>query len=131
MRYLGIDYGEKKIGLALTDDEAKFAMPHSVIANIGMQKAVDDIKKICGEKEVSKIIVGESKDFKGKPNPIMREIEKFKLKLEEDVKLPVFYHPEVFSTMEAGRITGRNKGVDASAAALVLQSFIDKNNMLK
>jgi len=131
MRYLGIDYGEKKIGIAVSDEDGKIAMPYSVIANIGMQKAIDDVKKICREKEVGKIVIGESKNFKGESNLIMREIEKFKKIIEKETELPVFYHPEVYSTMEASRLSAKNVQLDASAAAIVLQSFIDKNNMLK
>lgn len=123
---MGIDYGEKKIGIAISDENGKIAMPFGIIANIGMADAVNKVKKICQEKEVNQIVIGESKDFKGNPNPIMREIVKFKELLEKEAKLPTFYYPEVLSTQEALRITGKNKSIDASAAAIVLQSFIDR-----
>lgn len=126
MRLIGIDYGEKKIGIAISDENGKIAMPFGVIANIGIADAAGKVKKLCDEKGVHQIVIGESKDFKGNPNPIMKEIVKFKDILEKEAKLPIFYYPEVLSTMEASRITGKNKSIDASAAAIVLQSFLDR-----
>lgn len=123
---MGIDYGEKKIGIAISDENGKIAMPFGVIANIGIADAAKKVKKLCDEKRVHQIVIGESKDFKGNPNPIMREITKFKELLAKEANLPISYHPEVLSTVEASRITGKNKSVDASAAAIVLQSFLDK-----
>lgn len=131
MRFLGIDYGEKKVGVAASDESGSFAMPLVVLPNIGQEKLAKDILAICQERGVEKVVMGESKNFKGEPNPIMKEIEKFKTLLEKESGLPVVYHPEVFSTQEAMRLGGKTSQTDASAAAIVLQSFIDKVNMIK
>lgn len=147
MRYLGIDYGEKRIGLALSDESAKFAFPHSVILNFGKKNTAEKIKKICDENQVGKIILGKSLDYKGRPNPIMDKIEQFKKELEIAIKLPVIYENESLTTVEAGRVLkgertrppvqdGRKptekyfkmkRKIDASAAALILRSHLDKN----
>lgn len=148
MRLLGIDYGAKKIGLALSDTSAIFAFPHSVILNKGIDKSADEIFRICVENGVSKIILGRSIDFKGRPNPIMADILKLKKKLEEDFSIDVQFEDEFSSTREArtlslkddlGRIASRaraskkkiKKIVDAEAAAIILKSYIDRQNMLK
>ena len=132
MRLIGIDYGEKRIGIALSDESGAFAFPHSVIINCSDCAILNvaQIKKICGENDVGKIILGESLDYKGKPNPIMKKIEKFKVLLEKEINLPVIYQSEILTTKEAERIIGKTKKTDASAAALILRSYIDKEKML-
>ena len=78
MRYLGIDYGTKRIGVALSDEKGKMAFAHSVIPNLGERKNGGKNKKICAENFVGKIILGKSLNYKGEPNPIMAKIEPFK-----------------------------------------------------
>lgn len=149
MRYLGIDYGTKNIGLAISDESGRFAFPHDTIINIGIEKSVEKIKIITDDKKIGKIILGKSLDYNGEPNLIMTEIEKFKNILEEKTGIDVAYENEVLTTMEAKRhmrgervrppvakkrslavgIAKEKKTVDASAAALILKSFLDKNNV--
>jgi len=130
---MGIDYGEKRIGVAISDEGGGFAFAHSVIANCSKCATLNvaQIKKICQEKNVSKIILGESLDYKGQPNPVMEKIEKFKNILEKETSLPVIYQTETLTTQEAERIQGKIAKIDASAAALILRSFIEKQNMVK
>ena len=135
MRLLGIDYGTKRIGIALSDERGEFAFPHSVIQNCPTQKcatlSVAQIKKICGENEVEKIIIGKSVDYDGRPNPVMRKIEAFKTLLEKEIGLPVEYEDETLTTVEAREIQGNVKKIDASAAAVILQSFIEKEKVIE
>ena len=57
MRYLGIDYGEKRIGIALSDENGKMAFAHSVVLNVGFKKVLVEIKNICLENSVGKIVL--------------------------------------------------------------------------
>ena len=57
MRLLGIDYGSKKIGLALSDESGQFAFSYDVIAN--NVKTLDSLAKICDKEKVEKIIIGD------------------------------------------------------------------------
>lgn len=147
MRYLGIDYGTKRIGIALSDKNGKMAFPYSVILNTGKKKVVKKIKKICAENSVGKIILGKSLNYKSEPNPIMVEIESFKTALEKETDLPAIYENETLSSAEARRPLGGERKrpptlskrkspekerqarmkIDSSAAALILQSHLDKN----
>ena len=125
MRYLGIDYGSKRIGLAHSDEAGKFAFPHSVL------EGDDPIKKIMllvSKEKVSEIVLGESKDFKGKDNAIMKKIHEFKVELEKTTNIPVHFEPEFLTSVEAERLQGKHDKLDASAAALILQSFLDRKN---
>src|SRR5574343_1910403 len=99
MRLIGIDYGTKRIGLALSDEMGKMAFPHIVIS--AGDSAVKVISKICSEMEVKKIIVGLSLDFSMKENPIMKEVKDFAGSLSDDSGLPVEFHQEFLSSHQA------------------------------
>ncbi len=131
MRLLGIDYGEKKIGIAISDESAKFAFPRAVINNISANSVLKELKIICDENGIEKIIIGQSLDFKGQPNPIMKRIEKFKIFFEEKLNLPVELENEVLTTKQVERLMGKSEKTHSSAAALILQTYLDRQNMLK
>lgn len=125
---MGIDYGEKRIGLALSDEGKNFAFPHSVIAN--NKNAIREIKKICEENKVDKIILGQSLNYNNRPNPVMKEIESFRDSLKKETGLQIIYQTETLTTQEARRTQGDIEKIDASAAALILRSFIEKKNLI-
>lgn len=125
MRLLGIDYGTKRVGIALSDEAGVFAYPYSVIKN--SKNLTKEIIAICKKENVGKIILGESLDYKGKCNDIIRETDVLKRILEKETGLPVIYENEVLSSAEAERIQGKGEGLDASAAAIILRTYIDRN----
>ena len=130
MRLLGIDYGDKRVGLALTDESGHFAMPYKVVANT--PQLLETVAEICQDSKVAAIVLGESKNWQGKANPIMKRVEAFKTKLAEATGLPIVFEPEFLTSVEAGRLPAGGSGkiktesLDASAAALILKSYIDK-----
>ena len=124
-KYLGIDYGSKRVGVAVSDDQGTIAFPKCVIQNGSLEQVSYEISKICNELGVKDVVLGESKNFKGEDNLIMKEVRSFINHLE--VKgLDVVYEPEIFSTMQAERIQGQHTDIDASAAAVILQSYLDR-----
>ncbi len=125
MRYLGIDFGEKRVGIALSDEDGKLAFPKAVLEN--NSDLLRNIIDFCMQNNVEVIIMGESRDFHGKINEIMWKIEGFKKQLETMGK-KVVYEPEFLSSVQASKITGENDMIDASAAAIILQSYLDRNN---
>jgi putative Holliday junction resolvase len=138
MKHLGIDYGSKRVGIALSDDGGTLAFPYKILSN-GMD-LVDSIHNICGEEDISAIVLGESHDLSGKPNKIMGSIEELKHNLETDLDLPVYLQKEFMTTVEARGREGKEQNnarktskkeslqADASAAALILQRYLDKKN---
>jgi putative holliday junction resolvase len=124
MKYLGIDYGSKRIGLAVSDETESFAFPLSVLNNT--EEVIKEISRICLEKEIGQIVVGESRNFEMKENDIMKEITFFCQKLTAETKLPIAMHPEFLTSSEAERLQGKNEMLDASAAAIILKSYLDK-----
>jgi putative Holliday junction resolvase len=127
---LGIDYGTKRIGVAVSDKNWQFAFPLSIVKNGPSKKERDaalyEIRKICDEHEVYVVVIGESKDFQNKDNAIMEEIRDFREHLIEEFELDVVFEPEMFSTLQASRIQGEHDKIDASAAAVILQSYLDR-----
>lgn len=124
MRFMGIDYGSKRVGVALSDESNRFALPHSVVPNT--KKLVDDLNTIVCENEVTHIVLGESKNFKGEDNKIMKDIRAFKDDIENRIGKPVAWEPEFMTSQHAARAQGEHELLDASAAALILQSYLDR-----
>jgi len=133
MKYLGIDYGTKRIGLATSDGGGTMAFPHSTIkANASALAEIDQLVKKEG---VEKIVIGESRNFKGEANAVMEDIAEFKKDLEKVTGLPVAYEAEFLSSAAAARQFEGDFGrgdkpnqekLDASAAAMILQSYLDR-----
>ncbi len=123
MRYLGIDYGAKRVGLALSDERGDFSYPLSVLEN--REGIVKEIATICKDKNVETIVIGESKNFEQKENPIMEQVHELVEKLKLETELNVVLHPEFMTSLEAERLQGHNDMHDASAAALILKSYLE------
>ncbi len=131
MKYLGIDYGSKKIGLAISDEESKFAFPLNIIQNKKKEDSLKEILNILKEKDITNIVVGESLNLKGKPNKILEEAKIFSNNLKkENSELNIYFEKEWLSTVEARRFDDR-KNADDSAAAIILQRFLDKKLNMK
>lgn len=126
MKYLSIDYGTKRVGLATSDDSGVMAFPLRVLLN--SRSLCAHIAKICRDERIDVIVMGESLNFQNKHNSIMAEIIPFVDKLKTESNLPVVYMNEVLSSQEAMHLQGDNSENDASAAAIVLQSYLDKIN---
>ena len=121
---MALDYGSKRVGVASTDETGHFALPRMVLAN--NEELLEKVLEFKMKEGIDEIVMGESHNLDGTPNAIMKEIENFKNQLEEK-GMQVVLHPEVFSTMEARQIQGNNELTDASAAAIILKSFLDSN----
>jgi len=124
MRILGIDYGTKRVGVAVSDEARKFALPVSVIQNTDL--LVTEIKKIAEQHETKEIVMGESRNFKQEPNIILEDSLKLKRKLEKEGFI-VHFEPEFMTSVQAERFQGKNVMHDASAAAIILQSYLDRS----
>ena len=129
MKYLGIDFGSKRVGVAVSDETNSFALPLSVLDN--SSNLIKELIEICRENNIGEIVVGESLDFSQRENEIMKEVNPFVKKLGDSLNLPIHTHPEFMTSQEAERLQGKNNMLDASAAAIILKSYLDtKNNSL-
>ncbi len=126
MRYLGIDYGTKRIGLAISDEGGTMAFPYSILEN--SKGSLGEIKTICAHESVETVIIGESVGYKGQPNIVKKEIDKFIVALRKVVDMPIIEEREFLSTQQARFYQTKRKHVDDSAAAIILQSYLDRKN---
>ena len=124
-RLLGIDFGHKRVGLAVTDEMQTMAFPHKVFVNDN--SLVKNICAVITEKQISEIVIGHSLDKEGNPNSIHDKVEALMLDLTLETGLPIHLEPEQYTTQAALRLQGRNDMTDAAAAALILDTFITKN----
>jgi len=142
-RFLGIDYGTKRIGVAISDENSTLAFPLEIISNdLNTFKKLADIIK---QNKIIEIVVGESVDFSGKLNVLSGRIEVFILELQEKFELPVHKQKEFLTSVEARRSKNNkqteNRGqahskikqiksgrIDSSAAALILQRYLDRRS---
>lgn len=136
MRALGIDYGTKRVGLALSDEAGIIAHPLMILENT--HDAVQVIAQLCAEKEVQKIVVGKSINHDGEGNAISAASRAFAHELGDMAGLPVEFVHEGFSSFEAARMGRIEKPVanphrreydtgahDDKAAAIILQRYLD------
>lgn len=125
MKFLGIDYGTKRIGLATAEEGTGMAFPKSVIPNDN--KILDVIENLIKEEGVGKIIIGESKNYRMEDNDIMVDILDLKKILETTLEIDVILHPEFLTSAQAKNMGASDEMMDASAAAVILQSYLEQN----
>lgn len=130
MRFLGIDYGSKKIGLAISDEEASFAFPLLILKNVSKEDPIEKIFEIIKEKNIEGIVIGESLNLKGEENKILKDAKHFAEMLKEKCGKEIYFEKEWLSTLEARRFQDRHDA-DDSAAAIILQRFLDKKSKKK
>lgn len=123
MRLLGIDFGDKKIGISISDETGTFAFPKEVIEN--NESAISKIATLVLESRIDKIIFGLSQNSQGEENPIMKIARVFADELKKITEKEVLFQNEAFSSVHA-RIDSE-KNIDASAAAIILQRYIDSH----
>ena len=132
-RFLALDIGERRIGVALSDPMHIIASPYSVIDRKINPDYKAEIQKLISEKEVEAIVIGLPITLK---NRISKQTEKVQLIIEEltsELTVPIHTIDERLSSVSAqnvlklkGMKTGRNKGeIDKTAAAIFLQEFLD------
>ncbi len=128
MKLLGIDYGRKRVGLAIGDDQMKIASPFKTVQN-GKQ-IIDEIKKICYNEKAEKVIIGIPKHLSGRKHELTSEIKKFGDLLEGKLGLPIIYEDERLTSrvaQEKSKGLSKNKEkLDELSAQEILQSYLDK-----
>lgn len=123
MKYLGIDYGTKRIGIALSDEEGSFAFPKAIHAS---PEALEEIVTILSKENITAIVIGYSVSTNGVENDMAKKAMKFKESLATKTGVPIVFEREDFSSVEAHRYQIKKGSRDDSAAAIILQRYLDK-----
>lgn len=128
MRLLGIDYGTKKIGLALGDTESKIAVPLEVIYSEG-EEALRKLLKLIKDEGIEKIVIGMPSAVGNHPNEKQIAIVRlFIEKLKLHIDIPIEEEDESFTTAESRRLMveeGALADEDALAAMIIAQSYLN------
>lgn len=133
-RFLGIDYGKRRIGLALSDPLGMFATGFETLDNTGPKHVFKALMAIIADQDIEGIVIGMSYRTTGEPGDTADEINDFTEQLKTHTALPIVFEDERFTSVIAqqsltaqGVKHSKNKGlVDKTAAALILQQFLDK-----
>ena len=133
MRVLGVDPGDKNIGVALSDPTGTIANPLTVVQHISRPINAATIATIARENGVSKIIVGQSLDLGGKPSFQGRKAARLAAAIRTQIEIPVELWDEAYSTHDAkaariqmGTSQAKRRGhLDEIAATVILQSYLD------
>jgi putative Holliday junction resolvase len=128
MNILGIDYGEKRIGLALGGREIKIATPYKILKNKNFDFVIDEIKKICKTENVNEIIVGLPISLKGKIEAQAKKVLEFVEFLKKNLEIPIETEDERLTSVMVDKLAKEQKVErDAVAAMLILQSYLDRH----
>ncbi|NCN52752.1 Holliday junction resolvase RuvX [Candidatus Parcubacteria bacterium] len=122
---MGIDYGTKKLGVAFSDETGTMAFPHDTIPND--DKLLSVIESLIEEKGVIELVIGYSLGRDGLPNAVQEAIDEFAGDITLRTGIPIHFEPEQYTTQEAMRLQGKNAKTDASAAAIILNSFLTRS----
>ena len=134
-RIMALDYGLKRVGIALSDPMQKFAYPFKTLEN--NKKLIDEVVKIINEMDVKLIIIGNPNDEKTNLNSISNEINRFKISLSERVDIEIIFWDETFSSKIAQQkilesVTKKKKRknkslLDMHSAAIILTEYLEQN----
>ena len=132
-RILGLDYGKKRIGMAISDESEIIAMPLGVIQVKSRQQVISDLQQVCADKNVEKIVVGMPLNMNGTKGESAERVMLFVKQIGEQISLPFELWDERLSSKAAERVliesdvsrSRRKEVIDKLAAQIVLQSYLD------
>lgn len=123
-KVLGIDYGEKRIGLAISDESQTFARELSILSP---KEFWDKIKSIISENGILIIVLGWPLNMEGRETEKTKEVASFKLRVESETQLPVEIIDERLTSQMVGNLPGGNRDIDSLAAQILLQNYLNRN----
>ena len=137
-RILGLDFGNKRIGISMSDPSNIFALPHAIYFRENIQKDIDHINSISETNSISKIIIGLPLSLSGNQNQQTESTLKFKDALQSQTKIIIETWDERFTSIQAQRTFEKPKSkkkskqqkqyIDDVAATIMLQSYLDRQN---
>lgn len=139
MRALGIDFGERRIGLAISDPEGRLAVPFLTLERRDDRGAAREIARIARQEGVELLVLGEPRGLDGARGPAAERAERFGRRLAGEAELPVELVEEALTSVEA-RERLREAGVDprkdpgrvdAVAAQILLQQALDRRRLAR
>lgn len=128
MRYLGIDYGEKRIGVAVSDPLGRIAFPKKVIFNRGRELVLMKLKSLLEEEKIALIVIGLPLGLEGRDTEQTKRVRDFAEMLKKELNIAVEFENEMFTTHMVLQSGIKKEHADEAAATVILQSYLDKQN---
>ncbi|TSD04189.1 MAG: putative holliday junction resolvase [Parcubacteria group bacterium Greene0714_36] len=128
MRYLGIDYGRVRIGVAWSDEEGNMAFPDRVIAGSREAAAAEEVAKIARDTRAGAIVMGLPLALDGGETEESRRVRSFAERVRVSTRLPLYLENEIFTSRMADHAGVAKDKIDAASAAIILQSYLDKHH---
>ena len=136
-RIMGLDVGDKTIGVAVSDLMGRTAQGVKTVKRVGKKKDIEELKAIIKERQVNKIVSGLPKNMNGTLGPQGEKVIKFCELLEEETGIKIEYWDERLSTVAAERSLieadvrrdKRKKVIDMLAAVIILQGYLDSKRI--
>ena len=132
MRYLGIDYGKRWVGLAIADMRVNVVIPMEAIENKGEEKLLAQLNDIIKGEKIDELVIGMPYSLNSQKSAQTKETLDFVKKLSECVKIPVHEEDERLTSQGAAKLAvngfGKETRMHSNAAALILDSFIARQN---
>jgi len=133
MKVLGLDVGEKRIGIAISDELGYTAQGMRVLNRSGLEDDLTVLRELIKETEATEVVVGLPKNMDGSLGESAQKVLSFAKQMEESLLIPVILWDERWTTAEATRLlvdadlsrAKRRKVVDKLAAVLILQGYLD------
>jgi putative Holliday junction resolvase len=133
-RILALDYGRRRIGLALSDELHLTAQPLATLQRTNRRNDIRRLRELARKHAVGRIVVGHPVRLDGSPGEMAEEVERFAARLGKELGLPVELVDERLSSWEAGQVraerpSASRKGrasLDAVAAAVILRDYLER-----
>jgi len=137
MRYLGIDFGTKRLGLSTSDEMGIIAGKYGTIQRKGTRTDLNRLKTIIDHEGIQKVVVGYPRNMDGSSGDTARKVEDFVSKLREHIDIPVDTWDERLSSISAEKVlimgdvrrNKRKKVIDQLSAVIILQNYLDYQNL--
>ncbi|MBI4088323.1 pre-16S rRNA-processing nuclease YqgF [Candidatus Kaiserbacteria bacterium] len=124
MKYLAVDYGGKRVGVAISDATGSIAFPHGELPND--KELLPALARLIASEGIGLVVVGDTRAPGGMPNPVTEEAEAFIESLARASGKEVLRASEMWTSIEASRYAPKGHEHDnAAAAAVILQRFLD------
>ena len=138
-RVLGLDVGDRRIGLALSDSSGILASPLTIIEHTTELRDIEDILKIAQERGAERIIVGLPRLMNGDIGPQAQKVQAFAEAMRSHTQIPIEYRDERLTTVTAQRLKRETNSkkknrlirYDAMAAAVILQDYLEEQTVNK
>lgn len=129
MKYLCLDYGKTRVGLALGDSETKIALGKGVLEGFTQNKLITKIKAVVNIEGIDRVLVGLPINMEGEPTAMTEEVQRFVEKLRGQISVPIQTVDERLTSQMADRllqdIPADQRKQDQVAAQIILQSYLD------